>query len=67
LGHVSAPHKLETALVSRAVIDQAKGVLMAVHTCSADEAFKMLVQRSQHENIKLRDVARNLLDSVSQD
>lgn len=57
--------QLERALLSRAVIDQAKGVLMAVHTCTADEAFSMLVQRSQHENVKLRDVARNLLDTVT--
>ncbi len=56
---------LEAALVSRAAIDQAKGVLMAVHSCSADDAFAMLVQRSQHENRKLRDVARALLDSVT--
>lgn len=56
--------QLERALVSRAVIDQAKGVLMAVHKCTADEAFSMLVERSQHENVKLRDVAMNLLDSV---
>ncbi|GAB2813077.1 GAF and ANTAR domain-containing protein [Lentzea nigeriaca] len=56
---------LEQAMVSRAVIDQAKGVLMAVHSCTADEAFTMLVERSQHENVKLRDVAKNLLDSVA--
>jgi GAF domain-containing protein len=56
--------QLERALVSRAVIDQAKGVLMAVHKCTPDEAFSMLVERSQHENVKLRDVAKNLLDSV---
>ncbi|MCG8922534.1 GAF and ANTAR domain-containing protein [Lentzea sp. CC55] len=56
---------LEAALFSRGVIDQAKGVLMAVHTCSADEAFAMLVQRSQQENVKLRDVAKNLLDEVT--
>ncbi|WP_083267807.1 ANTAR domain-containing response regulator [Lentzea guizhouensis] len=56
---------LETALVSRAVIDQAKGVLMAVHSCGADEAFAMLVRRSQHENRKLRDVAQALLDSLT--
>jgi GAF domain-containing protein len=56
---------LEQALASRAVIDQAKGVLMAVHTCTADEAFKMLVEKSQRGNVKLRDVAQNLLDSVS--
>ena len=56
---------LELALGSRAVIDQAKGVLMAVHTCSADEAFALLVERSQHQNIKLRDVAKNVLDEVT--
>ncbi|MDX8034223.1 GAF and ANTAR domain-containing protein [Lentzea sp. BCCO 10_0856] len=56
---------LETALLSRAVIDQAKGVLMAVHSCTADEAFAMLVQRSQNENVKLREVAQRLLDSVA--
>ncbi|WP_112266490.1 ANTAR domain-containing response regulator [Lentzea terrae] len=56
---------LEQALLSRAVIDQAKGVLMAVHSCTADEAFKMLVEQSQRDNVKLRDVAKNLLDSVT--
>ncbi|NKE60409.1 GAF and ANTAR domain-containing protein [Lentzea sp. PSKA42] len=56
---------LEQALLSRAVIEQAKGVLMAVHTCTADEAFSMLVERSQRENRKLRDVAKNLLDSAT--
>jgi AmiR/NasT family two-component response regulator len=55
---------LELALVSRAVIEQAKGLLMGVHRCTADEAFSMLVERSQHENVKLRDVAKNLLDSA---
>ncbi|GGN28963.1 transcriptional regulator [Lentzea pudingi] len=60
--HISG---LEQALVSRAVIDQAKGVLMVVHSCTADEAFSMLVQRSQHDNVKLRDVAKALLDSVT--
>jgi GAF domain-containing protein len=57
--------QLERAVVSRAVIDQAKGVLMAVYSCTADEAFRMLVGQSQRENVKLRDVARNLLDSVT--
>jgi hypothetical protein len=57
--------QLEQALESRAVIEQAKGVLMAVHTCGADEAFRMLVDRSQRANIKLRDVAATLLESAS--
>lgn len=58
---------LEQALVSRAVIEQAKGVLMAVHGYTADAAFTMLVERSQHENVKLRDVAKNLLQSVARE
>jgi hypothetical protein len=56
--------QLETALLSRAEIDQAKGVLMAVHGCSADEAFVKLVDQSQRHNIKLNQLARNFLDSV---
>ena len=57
--------QLRAALRSRAVIDQAKGVLMAVHSCTADEAFSMLVEQSQRENVKLRDIAKNLLDSAT--
>ncbi|MFD4669825.1 ANTAR domain-containing response regulator [Lentzea sp. NPDC058450] len=56
---------LEHALASRAVIEQAKGVLMAVHSCTADEAFGMLVEQSQRANTKLREVAAKLLESVT--
>lgn len=52
---------LRTALASRAVIDQAKGVLMAVHRVGADEAFALLVQRSQQENLKVRELAERFL------
>ncbi|WP_158842143.1 ANTAR domain-containing response regulator [Saccharothrix deserti] len=55
---------LQHALSSRAEIDQAKGVLMAAHGVDAEEAFARLVTESQQRNTKLRDVARNLLDSV---
>lgn len=55
---------LESALTSRAEIDQAKGVLMAVHGISAGEAFDRLVDQSQRQNIKLRQVAIDLLESV---
>ena len=51
-------------LDSRAVIDQAKGVLMAVHGVDADDAFGMLVEKSQRSNKKLRIVAEELLASV---
>ncbi|ADJ48277.1 hypothetical protein AMES_6452 [Amycolatopsis mediterranei S699] len=49
--------RLRTALTSRAVIDQAKGMLMAMHRVSADQAFDLLVKRSQEQNVKLREVA----------
>ncbi|MFC7674976.1 GAF and ANTAR domain-containing protein [Mycolicibacterium sp. GCM10028919] len=57
--------QMHTALESRAEIEQAKGVLRAVHGCSADEAFTRLVERSQHTNVKLHTLARQLLDSLS--
>jgi AmiR/NasT family two-component response regulator len=46
------------------VIDQAKGVLMAVHGVDADGAFAMLVETSQRTNTKVRVVAEELLASV---
>ncbi|MFL6126958.1 ANTAR domain-containing protein [Actinophytocola sp.] len=57
--------ELHTALSSRAVIEQAKGILMAARRLSADEAFTLLVDRSQRENRKLRDVAEEFVDDVS--
>jgi GAF domain-containing protein len=53
---------LQYALQSRAVIDMAKGKLMASTNCSPDEAFQLLVKVSQRENIPLRDVARRIVD-----
>ncbi|ACU36097.1 ANTAR domain-containing response regulator [Actinosynnema mirum] len=55
---------LQRALLSRAEIDQAKGVLMAAHGIGPDEAFRKLAEESQRQNTKLRDVAKNLLESV---
>jgi hypothetical protein len=49
------------AMRSRAVIEQAKGILMADHQIKADEAFERLVQLSQHANMKLREVAQRLV------
>ncbi|MGK5114270.1 ANTAR domain-containing protein [Geodermatophilus sp. CPCC 205506] len=49
---------------SRAVIEQAKGVLMARHHCSAEEAFSRLATESQRTNRKLRDLAVDLVTAV---
>jgi GAF domain-containing protein len=52
---------LQTALESRAVIDQAKGILMERHKLTAEQAFQVLAQASMRGNIKLRDVADQLV------
>ncbi len=51
---------LERALESRDLIGQAKGVLMARHKLTADEAFDLLRAASNHRNEKLRDVAEQV-------
>lgn len=56
---------LEQAMLSRAVIEQAKGILMAVHRISADEAMKRLIAQSQHTNVKLREVAARFVTDLS--
>lgn len=56
--------QLRAALVHRAVIDQAKGVLMAVRRCSAEEAFALLVEKSQQENVKLRVLAERFITDI---
>lgn len=56
--------QLREALTSRAVIDQAKGIIMGARRISADEAFTLLVERSQRLNVKLRDVATRFVAEV---
>ncbi len=53
--------RLGEAMQSRAVIEQAKGMLMAAQRCDEDEAFQLLVRASQRENIKLRDIAARIV------
>jgi GAF domain-containing protein len=55
---------LGRALDSRAVIDQARGVLMALRGLSAQEAFDELARESQNTNTKLRDIAARVISGV---
>jgi ANTAR domain/PAS fold len=50
---------------ARAVIEQAKGVLMAMYRVSADQAFGVLRWRSQETNVKLRALAKQLVAEVA--
>lgn len=54
---------LRTALASRPVIDTARGILMALGGCSGEQAWQTLVHASQNSNIKLRDLAHQLVAS----
>jgi len=49
---------------SRAAIEQAKGVLMAIYRVSPEQAFRVLQWRSQETNIKLRALAAQLVADV---
>lgn len=54
---------LQTAMQSRAIIEQAKGVLIAnSRGLDADAAFDLLVKASQRENVKLREIARRIVE-----
>ena len=57
--------RLQDSMGIRAVIEQAKGILMAAQRCTADEAFDVLVAASQRENVKVRDIARRIVDRTS--
>ena len=56
---------LDVAMQSRAVIEQAKGILMSQRRCDAAEAFSLLAAASQRSNRKLRDIAQGLVDGVA--
>ncbi|HEX7168264.1 MAG TPA: GAF and ANTAR domain-containing protein [Acidimicrobiales bacterium] len=53
--------QMREAMASRAVIEQAKGVLIATTGCSPERAFDLLVAQSQRENRKLREIAHDLV------
>ena len=51
---------LRQAMASRAVIEQAKGILMAQHRCGPDQAFDLLRRASQHRNVKVSELAQKV-------
>jgi GAF domain-containing protein len=57
-------HHIRLAMESRAVIEQAKGVLMAQRGIDAQQAFDMLRDASQRYNRKLRDIAAGIVEST---
>ena len=58
--------QMQTAMQSRAVIEQAKGIIMGRNRCTADEAFTILVTMSQRRNEKLSKLAQGIVDRTTQ-
>jgi ANTAR domain/PAS fold len=55
------------AALSRAVIEQAKGILMVLYGSDADAAFELLRWHSQHRNLKLRSLSEGLVHLFCED
>ncbi|WP_222194025.1 GAF and ANTAR domain-containing protein [Modestobacter italicus] len=51
---------MRRAMASRAVIEQAKGILMERYKVTPEQAFTLLTHASQRSNVKLRDIAEEL-------
>lgn len=61
LGRTRREEQLTTAMQTRKVIGQAIGILMERHSVDEDRAFAYLTRVSSHTNIKLRDVAAEIV------
>ncbi|MEG9249810.1 GAF and ANTAR domain-containing protein [Arthrobacter sp. Soc17.1.1.1] len=65
-GLTQARADMRAAMESRTTIDLAAGVIMGQNRCSQDTAMSMLKAASSARNIKLRDVAASVLESLGQ-
>jgi PAS domain S-box-containing protein len=56
---------LSKVMEARAEIEQAKGLIMAAYGISADQAFDILVWRSQETNVKVRRLAQRFINAMT--
>ena len=55
-------HQFESALASRDVIGQAKGIIMERHDLDAVRAFELLIRMSQNSNTPVSVIAREIAE-----
>lgn len=60
----SITEELDVIIAHREIIDQAKGMLMAIYRINADAAFGLLRWRSQELNVKLFVIAEKIIDEL---
>ena len=58
---------LHTAMSTRRVIDQAIGIVMAQNRCTADEAFEIFRRASQNRNVKINQLAADIIRKLTGD
>lgn len=63
--HSEHAQDLTTAMESRTAIDIAIGIIMAQNRCSQTKAFTILRRASSQRNIKLRDLAAQIVANVN--
>lgn len=63
--HDSVLARLAARLDSQPVIEQAKGILIAQAGCTPDQAFGMLRAASQRTNVRVRDLALDIVSRVA--
>jgi AmiR/NasT family two-component response regulator len=59
--------KLQSALISRDLIGQAKGIIMERYGVDAVRAFEMLRKLSQEMNVRLTTIAQRVVDTREDD
>lgn len=64
--HAETAEDRRRAMESRTVINLAVGIIMGQNRCSQDQAFEILRSTSNHRNVKLRQLAEDLVASVGQ-
>ncbi|MFJ9729328.1 ANTAR domain-containing protein [Streptomyces sp. NPDC101209] len=57
--------QLKQAMESRPLIDMARGVLMSRLGCSLEESWEILVEVSQHANVRVRRVSEVIVAAVT--
>lgn len=57
--------QLKQAIESRPLVDQARGMLIALLGADEDEAWQVLLETSQHANVPLRQVAEALIATAT--
>ncbi len=56
---------LRTDLADRKIIDKAKGIIMAQRACTEDDAYKLLRTSAMNQNIRLAELAKNIISTAS--